>query len=933
MFDRIVAARPRREAQRGQVLVLFTILLVVLLLASALAVDYGSWLVSKRSYQNVADAAALAGAQQLTRSLDSGKRSLARQAAWQSVKSALSLTSLDPATQAAASQSTAYVENGYSIWVASPPSSANTGCSSNCPYPGHVSGPGVVFVRVQRTGQHFLSRIVFSSDTPVIAWATAGRFPRNFAVEAMCDPNAGGGNCITQGANIKIDGSNSALIVSTGDLGTNSWTRTSGSTSTVALGTDSHAYEGSFEDCWNAGGNQCNLYGYSGGAADYTDLRSADPLGAQIVDPGYAAPTTNSTTTPNECRGTGTVQLASILESGTDSHVADTAAGARPVPDVVPAAVRLPPTQAPVLLGVGVKVSGTVSWGGTGVNGMTVTLLTSPGGAIAQSTTTSGGGPNAGGYSFSGVAAGSYTINVTDPSATPTYHGGTAGPFAVAGSNVTQNIVITKNPVIGGTVKNASTLATISGANITITGAGGGSWTGVTNGSGVYSIIVTTSDTFTVSASAAGYVTNSGTTGGVVNFNGTPTVNVNLTPSPASLTGTITDSVTGLPIPGITVTLTPGGSSQTTDTSGHYNFGSIGQGTYTATLAGTSLPSTVWGSGTTIDGYLTAAPSSPATPLANLVVSGATTQNFSLWPKGCSSNAGNYGSYSCSYPSGSNCPNTTNTDAANVTCTFTQANAIRPGTYNNISINGCAWIDPKGGVTGLASGQMAGIVHVKGTISLSNNSYLFGDGVTIVMDQGSNIDVNNGGGFVLNYGSLHSTPSNASTSCDLTSVKAYGDGYSPCFRTTPSTDTQDYAYAAWTTAGMSPWQSNSGSGCVQASTPVYNTTTSASRCVTPGTDLGITFYLYGSGKGNASRIKISTANMGYLFNGVLYGPNDDIQLGGGKDGQTAAGQIIGYTIEYHGGTKILQNWYADPADGPPFLIEPVLGECVLPVGA
>src|SRR5512146_2267298 len=96
----------RRGDQRGQVLVLFTLMLVVLLLVSALAVDYGSWLVSRRSYQNVADAAALAGAQQLSRPLTdlcasgASKNVCAREAAWQSVKAALNLGSLDPSAQA-----------------------------------------------------------------------------------------------------------------------------------------------------------------------------------------------------------------------------------------------------------------------------------------------------------------------------------------------------------------------------------------------------------------------------------------------------------------------------------------------------------------------------------------------------------------------------------------------------------------------------------------------------------------------------------------------------------------------------------------------------------------------------------------------------------------------------------------------------------------
>ena len=49
-------------------------------------------------------------------------------------------------------------------------------------------------------------------------------------------------------------------------------------------------------------------------------------------------------------------------------------------------------------------------------------------------------------------------------------------------------------------------------------------------------------------------------------------------------------------------------------------------------------------------------------------------------------------------------------------------------------------------------------------------------------------------------------------------------------------------------------------------------------------------------------------------------------IGGGNVAQSAAGQIVGWTIEYHGGTQIKQNWYATPTEGEPFLIEPVLGE-------
>jgi hypothetical protein len=914
----------RRGDQRGQVLVLFTLTLVVLLLISALAVDYGGWLVTRRSYQNVADAAALAGASQLTRPLTDActgsvsKNQCARQAAWQSVKSALGLTILDPVSQAASSstKTSAYTENGYSIWVASPPAEANAGCSSECPFPGHVSGPGDVFVKVEHPGAHYLSRILFASDVPVTAWATAGRFPENFAVIGLCNPDAGD-RCLTgQGANIQVDGNGSFLAVDTGDIGTNGWTKTNGNGSVIGLGSDSNAYMQDFDTCWGFATNQCQLAGYSGGAVDYSVTRSATALGAPVSDPAYAAPTVNGTTVPNQCKGAGTVQLASLVETGPQAPSTNTTTADGS--DLTLAAAQLPATPTPIQLGASKPtITGTVkNSSGTALSG--INISTSPG----NFTDTTGA---AGGYSLKNVTTNTtYTITATDPSGI--YHGGQVTQAVATSDVVAPLITLQKNPVISGTIRDANTNALLSGVSITVTSVTfGTTWTGTTNSSGAYSIIPTVSDTFTVSGSKTGYITSSGnSTGGVVAYDGTATVSFALTPAPASLTGTITDSVTGLPIPYITVTLTPGGYSATTDASGTYTIASMSQGTYTATLTGTnvgSLPAgTMWGTGTTLDGFLTGSPSTPATPLASLSVAGATTQNFSLWPKGCSNNSRNYGSWDCGYPSGSNCPATTNANASTVNCTETQANAIRPGTYDDISIDGCAWIDPRGGVEGLPTGQSPGIVHIKGSLSMSNDSYLFGDGVTLVLDQGASVSVGNGGGFVLNFGSQV-----VGGSCDYSTIKEYNDGSTPCFRSV--SDGKDYAYGAWTTKGNSPWACSG----TPASPPSYDT---SSPCVSVGKDLGITWYLYGTPSGGSGhRFNISTANMGYLFNGVLYGPHDDIALGGGKDGQSAAGQIVGWTIEYHGGTKIVQRWYGDPVDGPPFLVEPVLGECFAPVAS
>jgi Flp pilus assembly protein TadG len=906
----------RRGDPRGQVLVLFALMLIVLLVVSALAVDYGGWLVTKRNYQNSTDAAALAGAQQLTRTATAGcadKNYCARVAAWQSVQSALGFTAL-PANQADKSlhpSSTPYQENGYKVWVASPPSDAGTA------YLGHVSGPGVVYVRVDHAGMDYLSRVV-NVNRFVTAWSTAGRFPANFAVIGLCSPTSITANCLAGDANIKLDGTNTNLIVNTGDLGSNRWTKDGGSSSGVALGADSNAYMQLFDTCWANASNQCQLWGYNSPNIDTSTTRAAIPLGAPIPDPKYPAPTINSTTTPNECRGTGTVQLASVQvleKSQPDSQVADLpiklASAIQPMgPQVVQAAGKP-------------KLSGLVKSqvGSTLLNGIVVTATPDGG----PNTTGAGSNPN-GGYSFTvngGASAVSYTITANDPNGVYAPATTTA---SVSTSDVTAPVIfMQKYPTISGTIR-SSAGGTVTGAAVSITGAGGPYNTTSVAGGAYGPIIIKgwgATNSWLVNVSATNYTSNSANSGFLA-LDTAYTIDVTLTPAPATLSGTITDAVTTLPVPGILVTLGTGATA-TTDATGTYNFGSVSPGSTTITLSGTA-----WNVGTTMDGFAYSTPSNGSSVSIN---AGANTKNYTLWPKGCS-DSGSLGSWSCSYPSGNNCPATTSPDASDgsLTCTFTQANAIRPGTYNNITLpnNTCAWLDPKGGPEGLASNQMAGIYHIKGTISMGNNSYLFGDGVTIVMDQGSNFDVNNGGGFDLNYGTIKV---GATATCahptDFATAKAYNDGTTPCFQSVIPNDGQDYAYAAWTTGGTSPWQTNAGSGCVQATPPVYNTTSNVvgnARCFTPGKDLGVTFYMYGSGLGNSSRMKLATASMGYLFDGVLYAPNDDIQLGGGKDGQTAAGQIVGWTIEYHGGTRILQNWYGDPQDGQPFLIEPVLGE-------
>jgi hypothetical protein len=881
----------RRGDPRGQVLVLFALMLVVLLLVSALAVDYGGWLVTKRNYQNSTDAAALAGAQQLTRPLTTAcvggtsKNFCAREAAWESIKTALNFGGLVPAAQADTSvipSTTPYSANGYTVWVASPPSDAGSA------YPGHVSGPGVVFVRIDHAGMDYLSRIANTNRT-VSAWSTAGRFPANFAVIGMCSPTSITTNCLAGDANIKLDGTNTNLIVNTGDLGTNRWARDGGNSSGVALGPDSNAYMQLFDTCWAKASTQCQLWGYNSPNVDTSTTRAAIPLGAPIPDPGYLAPKIGLISgvdyTPGQCRGTSTA-LASVQvleQTAPNSQVADLplklAAAITPVGPVVANGAQ--PT----------KIAGTVfDSSNNKLSGATVQITAGPG--IPYTNQTTGG---TGTYSFTVSGAGTFTVQASLANySTQTF------TFAVAaGGTTTQDFILSPNP---GTIQGFVTQGGTGMGGVLVSSTSGGSATSAA-GTGAYVISNVPVGTWTVTAALAGYVSTPASASITVTAGSVKSQDFSMAPFVGGgISGTVTDQVTGLPLYNVTMTLSTGPTT-TTNTSGTYSFTGLAPGSYTLSAS------------VAAGGFMTGSPSTPVSPAGVTVSSGVTTtQNFQLWPKGCGTGNRDKGNWDCSSPSGNNCPATTNPNGANVTCTFTQDNAIRPGTYKDININGCAWLDPTGGPTeGLASGQSAGIYHITGTISMANDSYLFGDGVTIVMDQGANFNVNNGGGFVLNYGSLHSTPGDTSTPCDLSSQKAFNDGYSPCFRTKTSTDTQDYAYAAWTTKAQTPW----GSG----THPTYN-----DSVVNKGQELGITFYMYGSGLGNASRMKLATASMGYLFNGVLYAPNVDIQLGGGKDGQSAAGQIVGWTIEYHGGTRILQNWYGDPIDGQPFLIEPVLGE-------
>ena len=90
-------------------------------------------------------------------------------------------------------------------------------------------------------------------------------------------------------------------------------------------------------------------------------------------------------------------------------------------------------------------------------------------------------------------------------------------------------------------------------------------------------------------------------------------------------------------------------------------------------------------------------------------------------------------------------------------------------------------------------------------------------------------------------------------------------------------------------------------------------------------EIGLAWYLRGTAPNSNSHRFQESGNTGFLFDGVLYGPKDDVGLGG-QGAQAAAGQIIAWTLTYSGDTDIVQRYDGLEIDGPPYLIEPYIGE-------
>lgn len=918
-----------RDRQHGQVLVLFAFVLIALLLVSALAIDYGGWLLARRTYQNVADEAALAGSYQLTsptgadcnQGVGVSKQTCAREAAWTAIQNHIGLpagaspsTLGDSSADSLGGGGAGVVWDGWRVWVASPPSDAGSY------YTGFASSNKTIFVRIERTLDAGLSRIIQSSTT-VGAWATAGRIPENFAILTLCQSR-----CLAGDADLQVAGNGSNLILESGDLGSNSYGKTSGSDASIALcqgdadSSQCSAYMHTPSQC-TVGSSTCQLDAWDGTAVDKSTRYSAIAL-PQVVDPLYRVPTLSDTrsggvvtgTTPYQCYA-ATDSVPGVAMAPGDEHFA--------VNDPFGlVAAHAPRTEPPVVLGLwppsGTGIDGQVTDASTsaGVNGITVTATDEASAAVFTTTTAKDTGVD-GRYAFTGLVAGhTYRVQAHDSSIPQAY-----GDLQYSGNSVSTNVMavlnfsLTPNPgTITGSVTGVSPLS-----GITITFSGAGAATATTDPAGTYSISLA-AGTYTLSPSVpTGYSVNPTSTNVTLPAGGSkavPPFVYSVVPT-GSIAVTVKDQTTGLLLTGATVTASNGTTTYTPTSSsgGVYTFSSvpISNPKYTVTVA--------------LQGY---ANDSNATQ-ANIAVSAGTTTPvpINLWPANCGK-GGHNGEWNCdTNTTGTGCTTVTNPTAINVGCSsYDNSNRIRPGTYSSITIgNGeCAWIDPLGGTPGLTTGQSGGVVYITGQLDIGSDAFLLGDGVTIVLASGAFADVGNGGGFVINYGGANCDPvPGTSTSCSWRTANYIGNNtgtptWLPC-----ATDTDGFAdlrRGAFTTGGTAQvarltWDT-SGTPCYQdGSTGAYQTTNKG--------EIGIAWYLRGEDTSPGSHRFAFSSTMGFLFDGVLYGPKDNIDLGG-QGAQAAAGQIVGYTLKYHGDTDIHQRYSGLEIDGPPYLIEPYIGE-------
>jgi protocatechuate 3,4-dioxygenase beta subunit len=181
-----------------------------------------------------------------------------------------------------------------------------------------------------------------------------------------------------------------------------------------------------------------------------------------------------------------------------------------------------------------------------------------------------------GNYSLTELAPGSYTISAEATN----YQTRTIGATVSAGMTTTVNLALQSNPgTVSGTVTDATTGLPIAGVTVEI--HSDITLSTLTDPSGNYTITGLPPGAYVMHAHADDYQT--AVTGVIVQSDQTATVNFSLQPNPGTLSGTVIDANTMLPIAGTLIEINAGNipiETTLTDASGNYSITGVSPGSY-----------------------------------------------------------------------------------------------------------------------------------------------------------------------------------------------------------------------------------------------------------------------------------------------------------------------------------------------------------------